>query len=94
MHEKGSFKWTKVTQSAFEVIKERLYLVPLLALPNFEFLFKVEYDAGEVGIGVVLTQSERHPAYFSEKLSRPRHNYWHGILKHMSGKENVIVNSL
>ena len=45
-----------------------------MALPNFELLFKVEYDA-RVGIRVVLTQSKHPLAYFSEKLNGSRLNY-------------------
>ena len=52
---KGTFKWTKVEKRAFESIKGRLCLTPILAQPNFELLFEVECDANGVGIGAVLT---------------------------------------
>jgi len=52
---KDTFKWTKATQRAFESIKGRLCLTPVLALPNFELLFEVECAASGVGIGAVLT---------------------------------------
>jgi len=72
---KGNLEWTKATQRAFDSIKKRLCLAPILALPNFEVLFEVECDASGVGIRVVLTQLKRPLAYFSEKLNGLRLNY-------------------
>jgi len=72
---KGNLEWTRATQRAFDSIKKRLCLAPILALPNFEVLFEVECDASGVGIRVVLTQLKRPLAYFSEKLNGLRLNY-------------------
>jgi len=52
---KENFEWIKATQRAFEVIKDKLFLAPILALPNFKLLFEVECDAGGVKIGAALT---------------------------------------
>jgi len=72
---KGTFKWTKAAQRAFESIKGRLCSTPILALPNFELLFKVECNPSGVGIYAVPTQVERPLTYFSEKLNGSRLNY-------------------
>jgi len=72
---KGTFEWTKAAQRAFESIKGRLCLAPILALPNFDLLFEVECDASGVGIGAILTQAKHPLAYFSEKLNGSRLNY-------------------
>ena len=72
---KGIFKWTKVTQRAFKVIKDRLCLAPTLALPNFDLLFEVECDASGVWIEAVLTQAKHPLVFFSEKLNGSRLNY-------------------
>ena len=50
-------------------------MVPILALPNFELLFKIEHDANGVAIGVILTQSKCPLAFFSKKLNASRLNY-------------------
>ena len=72
---KGNFEWTKVVQRAFKTIKDRLRLAPILALPNFDVLFEVDYDAGGIRIGVVLTQAKHPLTFFSEKLNGLRVNY-------------------
>ena len=45
---------------------------PILPLPNFTKVFKIEFHASRVGIGVVLNQEGWYFAYFSEKLSDAR----------------------
>lgn len=72
---KGSFCWTNKAHQAFEQIKKAMCQAPILKLPDFTQPFEVECDANVVGIGVVLTQSKRPVAYFSEKLNHSRLNY-------------------
>jgi len=73
---KSSFEWIKANQKAFESIRERLRSIPILALPNFELFFEVKCDGSGIGIGAILTQAKHPLAYFSDKLSGIRLNYF------------------
>nr|GEW45602.1 RNA-directed DNA polymerase [Tanacetum cinerariifolium] len=69
------FEWNPQAQIAFEELKRQLDSTPVLALPCFTDVFEVECDASGVGIGVVLSQSGRPIAYFSEKLNDAKRRY-------------------
>nr|GEY55904.1 retrotransposon-related protein [Tanacetum cinerariifolium] len=45
------FKWGVQEASAFEDLKQRLYVTPVLSLPDFNEVFVVEEDASANGIG-------------------------------------------
>jgi len=72
---RGVFELSKAAQKAFEVIQQKLYQAPILAVLNFEDLFELECDARGAGRGVILIQSKRPFACFSKTLNCSRCNY-------------------
>lgn len=76
----NAFIWTDACQHAFESVKLLLTSVPILAVPDFTRLFKLEVDASAVGMGAVLIQEDdvgfEHPVcYFSRKFNQHQQNY-------------------
>ncbi|GKF84227.1 putative reverse transcriptase domain-containing protein [Tanacetum coccineum] len=52
------FDWTKKAKVAFQLLKQKLCSVPILALPKGSENFMVYYDASHKGLGAVLMQKE------------------------------------
>ena len=46
-------------QTAFDSLKERLILVPILSYPDFELPFILYTDASGTGLGAVLSQKQK-----------------------------------
>ena len=69
---KGSFIWTEHAQLAFATLKQAMINAHVLALPDFNLFFVVEFDASNEGLGAVLSQCGRPVVYFSKALA-PRH---------------------
>ncbi|XP_072998539.1 uncharacterized mitochondrial protein AtMg00860-like [Typha latifolia] len=63
---KGAFSWTDKARGALEALKKAMISAPVLALVDFIKPFTIEYDASEVGVGVVLMQEGRPVAYMSK----------------------------
>ena len=69
------FKWNDEQDKAFNLLKDKLCSMPILALPEFRRAFEVECDASGIGIRAVLMQDRRSIAYFNEKLNGAALNY-------------------
>nr|GEW12222.1 hypothetical protein [Tanacetum cinerariifolium] len=76
-----TFDWGKEQESAFQTLKDKLYNVPILALPDGPEDFVAYCDASRIGLGCVLMQRELFSDYDCE-------------IRYHPGKENVVVNDL
>ena len=68
-------KWTVGVDKSFNLLKHKVTKQPILAIPNFNEVFQVDYDASGTMIGVVVSQEGRPIAYFSEKLNDAKRKY-------------------
>ncbi|GJU64802.1 putative reverse transcriptase domain-containing protein [Tanacetum coccineum] len=62
-------------ESAFQLLKQKLYEAPILGLPKGHDDFIVYYDASHQGLGAVLMQREKVIAYASRQLKPHEENY-------------------
>ncbi|GKE88681.1 putative reverse transcriptase domain-containing protein [Tanacetum coccineum] len=62
-------------ESAFQLLKQKLYEAPILALPEGNDDFVVYCDASLQGLGVVLMQREKVIAYAYRQLKPHEENY-------------------
>ena len=60
----------------FEALKNKVVELPILALPDFNKVFQVEYDASGNAKGVVLSQEGKPIAFLSEKLNDAKRKYY------------------
>ena len=76
MTRKGvKFEWDDRCEEAFQELKRRLTLAPILIVPDRGQGYTVYCDASRAGLGCVLMQSERVVAYGSRQLKNHKQNY-------------------
>ncbi|GKE72236.1 putative reverse transcriptase domain-containing protein [Tanacetum coccineum] len=69
------FDWGEKEENAFQLIKQKLCSVPILAVPEGSEDFMVYYDASHKGLGAMLMQREKVIAYTSRQLKIHEKNY-------------------
>jgi hypothetical protein len=57
------FVWTKHCQTAFDTLKAKLSVAPILRGPNWTLPFHISIDASDIAIGGVLGQKEDQQSY-------------------------------
>ncbi|GJV34582.1 putative reverse transcriptase domain-containing protein [Tanacetum coccineum] len=72
---KIKFDWGDKAEAAFQLIKQKLYSAPILALPKGNEDIIAYCDASIKGLGVVLMQREKVIAYASRQLKLHENNY-------------------
>ena len=70
------FKWSIGADKSFNFLKQKVTKHHILALPNFNKVFQVDYDASGTTIGAILSQEGRLVAYFSEKFNDAKRKYF------------------
>nr|GEV61780.1 retrotransposon protein, putative, Ty3-gypsy subclass [Tanacetum cinerariifolium] len=69
------FEWGEKQEAAFQLLKQKLYLAPILALPEGSEDFVVYCNASHKGLGVVLMQREKVIVYALRQLKIYEKNY-------------------
>ncbi|GKD02927.1 putative reverse transcriptase domain-containing protein, partial [Tanacetum coccineum] len=72
---KVAFEWGDKQEAAFQTLKNKLYIAPILTLPQGANNFVVYCDASHKGLGAVLMQNEKVIAYASRQLKIHEKNY-------------------
>nr|GFA71554.1 reverse transcriptase domain-containing protein [Tanacetum cinerariifolium] len=72
---KVKFEWGDKQEAAFQLLKQKLYSAPILALPKGSEDFIVYCDASNKGLGAVLMQREKVIFYASRQLKIHEKNY-------------------
>ncbi|GJR37571.1 putative reverse transcriptase domain-containing protein [Tanacetum coccineum] len=69
------FDWGEKAEAAFQLLKQKLYSAPILALPKGSENFVVYYDASHKGLGAFLMENDKVMAYASHQLKVHEKNY-------------------
>ncbi|GJT06434.1 putative reverse transcriptase domain-containing protein [Tanacetum coccineum] len=72
---KVEFVWGDKQETAFKLLKKKLFSAPILALPEGSEDFFAYCDASKKGLGAVLMQREKVIAYASRQLKIHEKNY-------------------
>ena len=75
------FYWSPEAETAFQTLKRRFTLAPILTMPDPQHQFMAEVDASNERLRAVLSQCSEHDgkmhpcAFLSQRLSKAERNY-------------------
>ena len=72
--DRKEFKWNVGADKSFNFLKWKVTEQPILALPNFNKVFQVDYDASGSTIGDVLSHEDIPIVYFTKNLNDVKKN--------------------
>lgn len=84
--QRDPFRWTEVEEKAFQNIKEKLSMLPILMPPNWENPFYVSLSVGSHAVGAVLMQKGKgslymRPVYYISRTMGETELAWHVVEK-------------
>ena len=57
------FQWTESCENAFEILKDKISVAPILRGPDWSLPFHISTDSSDMAIGGVLDQKEGQAPY-------------------------------
>nr|GFA06267.1 hypothetical protein [Tanacetum cinerariifolium] len=81
-------------ENAFQLIKQRLYSAPILALPEGSEDFVVYCDASYKGLGAVLMQRDKKDLNRRQRCWLELLSYYNCDIRYHPGKANVVADAL
>ncbi|GJY15604.1 putative reverse transcriptase domain-containing protein [Tanacetum coccineum] len=91
--QRGQFEWGDKQEAAFQLLKQKLYSGPILALPEGSKDFNAYCDASKKGLGAVLMQREKELTWRQHRWLELLSDYDCDI-RYRSGKANVVADAL
>jgi hypothetical protein len=91
------FIWTNVHQKAFDDIKKIIGREVMLTFPDYSKSFHIYTDARDTQLGAVITQDDKHIAFYSRKLNSAQKRYTTGeqdlfsIVENLREFRNIIL---
>lgn len=73
--DKKKCKWTNRENKIFYTLKEKVTILLVLSLSNFNKVFQVDCDTSGDVIGIVLSQEGKPTIFFNENFSGDKRKY-------------------
>nr|GEY26603.1 reverse transcriptase domain-containing protein [Tanacetum cinerariifolium] len=88
------FDWGEKKEVVFQLLKQKMYSAPILALPEGSENFVVYCDASHKGLGVVLMQKEKKELNMRQRRWLELLSDYDYEIRYHPGKENVVADAL